>query len=522
MTTGKEFKLNFNRRSIINAILNQNIAMCCDRMYEARRKVFWFAIISRIIVLSLQFFFNFICPDHNADAFKAPTDNSEQISLYDSIVTFLFSGLARWDGEYFLHIAKYGYTYENTLAFYPLYPMLLRIISIPIRKIFFVLNVHSSILITAMLVNIICFVKSAVIFYDLSKAVLKSTSVAYKAAILYCINPATIFFSAVYSESLFAYLSYYSMLRSIKLDPYVSFPVGLSILTRSNGMVNIGFPIYYQLQNLLHTYTEKNVNFSLKTLCQFISKIGTLKIFCLMFNTIIISIIPFILLQTYNYLMFCTPNLNLTFIPEHITNFSIVNNLVLPGNSNVEWCHSKIPMAYSYIQKRYWNIGFLNYYEIKQIPNFILAFPILYIMIRCIKEYFFEHKKYFYTLGFIKVIGNNVETERKKYPTEMLVFVIHGLFLTIFCILFVHIQVSTRLISSASPLIYWYCALSMCYLCPNNDNNLYDDKENVFSKWKVFFLTKKKYTLKDKLIFSYFIGYGVVGCFMFSNFLPWT
>ena len=62
----------------------------------------------------------------------------------------------------------------------------------------------------------------------------------------------------------------------------------------------------------------------------------------------------------------------------------------------------------------------------------------------------------------------------------------------------------------------------MCYLCPNNDNILYDDKENVFSKWKVFFLTKKKYTLKDKLILSYFLGYGVVGCFMFSNFLPWT
>ncbi|KOX76242.1 GPI mannosyltransferase 2 [Melipona quadrifasciata] len=325
-------------------------------MYEARRKIFWFAIISRIIVLSLQFIFNLLCPDHDADAFKSPTDKSEQVSLYDSLITILFGGLARWDGEYFLHIAKYGYTYENTLAFYPLYPLLIRIISVPIKKIFFVLNIHSSVLIAAMLVNVICFVKSAVIFYDLSKAVLKTTNVAYKAAILYCINPATIFFSAAYSESLFAYLTYYSMLRSIKLDPYVSFPIGLSILTRSN--------------------------------------------------------------------------------------------------------------------------------------------------------------------GFIKDAEDNVQTERKKYPTEMLVFVIHGLFLTIFCILFVHIQVSTRLISSASPLIYWYCALLICHTSYND--HLYDDKENVFSKWKIFFLTKKEYSLKDKLIFSYFLGYGVVGCFMFPNFLPWT
>lgn len=306
-----------------------------------RKKIFWFAIISRIIVLNLQFIFNFLFPDHNADAFKSPIDNSEQISSYDNIIIFLFNGLTRWDGQYFLHIAKYGYTYENTLAFYPLYPMLIRITSVSIRKIFFKLNVHSSILIAAVLINIICFVKSAVIFYDLSKIILKTTNIAYIAAILYCINPATIFFSAVYSESLFAYLTFSSMLRSIKLDPYVLIPIGLSILTRSNGMVNVGFPIYYQLKKLFYNYTIKDINFSFKIFYQFIFKIIILKNFCLIFNTIIISIIPFILLQIYNYVMFCIPNQ--IFIPEHIVNFSIINNLVLPGNNN-EWCYFKVPL----------------------------------------------------------------------------------------------------------------------------------------------------------------------------------
>ncbi|XP_017763719.1 PREDICTED: GPI mannosyltransferase 2 [Eufriesea mexicana] len=490
-------------------------------MYDSRRNIFWFAIITRIIVLSLQFIFNILCPDHYADAFRSPIDHSERISLYDNIITYLFSGLAKWDGEYFLHIAKYGYTYENTLAFYPLYPMLIRVTAIFIRTIFFVLNIHSSVLIAAVLINIICFVKSAVVFYDLSKVVLKA-SVAYKAAILYCINPATIFFSAIYSESLFAYLTYYSMLKSIKLDPYVFFPIGLSILTRSNGIVNVGFPVYFELRKLFYTYTEKDANFSLKALYQFIFKITSLKSFCLIFSTIITSIVPLLLLQMYNYIIFCIPNLNQTFIFNHIANSSIINNLVLPGSDNIEWCHLKIPVAYSYIQKKYWNVGFMNYYKIKQIPNFVLAFPILYIMIRCIKEYFFEHKKYFYTLGFIKDIEHNVQTERKKYPIEMLVFVLHGLFLTVFCILFVHIQVSTRLISSASPLIYWYCALSMSDIFYNDDNSIDNNKENIFWKWKVFFLTMKRYTLKNKLIFSYFLGYAVVGCFMFPNFLPWT
>lgn len=491
-------------------------------MYDPRRKVFWFAIISRITILILQFVFNLMCPDHHADAFRSPVADSETVTFCDDIATFLFNGLVRWDGEYFVHIAKYGYVYENTLAFYPLYPMLIRIIAVLIRKIFFLLNTHSSIVIAAVLINSICFVKSAVILYDLTKTVFKKTSIAYKSAIFYCINPASIFFSAIYSESLFAYLTYYSMLGSIRLDPYISFPIGLSILARSNGMVNIGFPIYFGFKKLCDSFLKQYKNFSLKTLSQFILKVSTFQSFCLMCNTIIISIIPFILLQIYNYILFCIPHSNQEFIPEHIVNYATMHNLVLPGDNKTDWCYNKIPMTYTYIQKKYWNVGLFNYYEMKQIPNFILAFPILYVMIKCIREYFSEHKKYSYTLGFIEDVKDKKSIELKKYPTEMFPFIIHGLFLTIFCILFVHIQVSTRLICSASPLMYWYCALTISSeICCNNDI-AYENEENVFSKWKVFFFTQKKYNLKDKLIISYFLGYTILGCFMFSNFLPWT
>nr|XP_003701857.2 PREDICTED: GPI mannosyltransferase 2 [Megachile rotundata] len=489
-------------------------------MYSPQRKILWFAIISRIVVLIFQFIFNILCPDHDADAFKGPISNSEQVSLCDNIITLLFSGLSRWDGEYFIHIAKYGYVYENTLAFYPLYPILIRIIAIPIQKIFFVLNFNSSLILAAVLINFVCFIKSAIIFYDLSKIVLRDKNISYKATILYCINPASIFFSAIYTESLFVYLSYYSMLRSIKLDPYVSFPIALSILTRSNGMVNIGFPIYFRLKSLFHSFLTKHPNFSLKTLSKFMYEITTLKSICVICNIIIISMVPFILLQIHNYIMFCIPNSNYMFTSEHIINYGIKNNLVIAGTNNSEWCNLKIPVAYAYIQKKYWNVGFLNYYEVKQIPNFVLAIPILYIMITCIKEYFLEHKRYFCTLGFIQNFKSKKEIKTKKYPMEMLVFVVHGLFLTVFCILFIHIQVSTRLICSASPLIYWYCALT--YTSDSNNDTAYESEENACSKWKVFFFKQRKYSLQDKLILLYFLGYTGIGCIMFSNFLPWT
>lgn len=495
-------------------------------MYAPRRKVLWFAITIRIAILILQVIFNVSIPDHRADAFKRPLDFAEKISSWDRIINFLFNGLTRWDGEYFLHIARYGYTYENTLAFYPLYPAMIRIIAVILIKIFPFFNIQSTMILAGILINFICFVKSAIIFYDLTECVFQNTTMAYKAAILYCINPASIFFSALYSESMFAYLTFYTMLGSIRGTSMIYLPLALSTLARSNGIVNIGFPAYFGLKSLCNSERiEKHPRkYGMLSTLWHILKLIKLKSYFIILSTIIISLFPLVLLQIYNYMKFCTSTFDKSLMPVHILRYATENNLILPGRINSMWCNASLPLAYSYVQKTYWNVGLLRYYQFKQIPNFILALPILYIMSRCIKEFICEYRDELYLLGFFdsKALKSASATEAKKYPVNTFVFVTHGLFLTIFCLFFIHIQVSTRLLASATPLPYWYCASIMSHKCIDHVDLRYETDENMCSKWKVFFLFQKRYTLQDKFILFYFVGYTFVGCFMFSNFLPWT
>ncbi|KAI8434173.1 hypothetical protein MSG28_012289, partial [Choristoneura fumiferana] len=86
-------------------------------------KLLWFAFSTRVMVLVLQAVTNFIIPDHVANVFVSPEDANLRRTWGDAAVDTLLGGLKRWDAQYFIHIAQYGYTYENCLAFFPFFPL---------------------------------------------------------------------------------------------------------------------------------------------------------------------------------------------------------------------------------------------------------------------------------------------------------------------------------------------------------------------------------------------------------------
>lgn len=95
--------------------------------------------------------------------------------------------------------------------------------------------------------------------------------------------------------------------------------------------------------------------------------------------------------------------------------------------------------AYSFVQGHYWGVGFLKYYKPQQIPNFLLALPILALSI----------------IDGAAYISSTAAKRKQKLGEKSCPHVCHTLFLGVFALLFVHVQISTRLISTSSPAIFW-------------------------------------------------------------------
>ncbi|XP_033751632.1 GPI mannosyltransferase 2-like [Pecten maximus] len=512
-------------------------------MADEESKLWRFAVQSRLVLFFMQFIFNSCVPDHQPDVFNPPITDKDSWNMADSTVNLVLGGFIRWDGIYFLHISEHGYTYENCLAFFPLYPMLVRLLGNSVLLPLQVLMTYRSVLvISAFVINQILFIKTAMILYKFGRNILNSDLLAYKAALLFCINPASIFMSAPYSEILFSYLIFSGMdmfERNFKVSASVLF--GLSALARSNGLLYFGLIIHkkckdtVRLLKVLYPMTRTDVR-SIPTALWTV--IWIILIPLLIYTVLCIS--PFFGYQYLAYQWFCkdtTSNMH-----KLIFDYGISQGYRITAYNSTVWCRDSVPLIYSYIQKNHWNVGFMNYYQFKQIPNFLLATPVTLLCISVISCYLRLNWKTVCTLDLmddyeeLKKTDKAIQSERDFRNRKLLPYIVHLFFLTIFGWLFAHIQILTRMLFSSSPVLYWYAARIIT-------KETTDSSKPNFNKWDVLRNSRREgiqvlddsqrnvlidqilscgQSYKSKLVFVYFLGYFVVGTFLFSNFLPWT
>ncbi|KAK9686523.1 Mannosyltransferase (PIG-V) [Popillia japonica] len=117
---------------------------------ECKKLITKYAIGSRLIIFLLQLLSNTVIPDHDAKVFLYPKMNFTTTPL-DNIIHLMLDGFSKWDAQYFVHIALYGYTYENTTAFFPLYPFIQLVLAFVILLLYILLTISPFILVQSIL-----------------------------------------------------------------------------------------------------------------------------------------------------------------------------------------------------------------------------------------------------------------------------------------------------------------------------------------------------------------------------------
>lgn len=493
---------------------------------------------------------------------------------------------------------------EQAHAFLPLFPLAIRYTTKLLMKTipFCILppTYEATACLSAIAVNMLAFVIAAISLYDLTTFLLKRESLenssnattdgdhskqrlqnetshrllAQTAAELFCINPAGVFFTAAYSESVFAMLTftghamaargqYYRCQRQrVDIDAedmpkrccgswcyenvyWVASTVlwMLASYTRSNGTFSSIWLLLVCISNCSHFIAINHREKERKRTARIANKCLSLLLYYCLLAMLVAYPVCYHDQRGYNF--HCVePMQNSVSLPQHTPAWCNRNGTV-DGNF----------LLYAHVQRKHWNVGLFRYYEMKQVPNFILALPVLVLSFASAASWIGRswnrhmHQPIgtngegrlegvfgvikgvirwsFLALGASSCDCYSSQQQRKETNGHLLNSdMLHGpKFLSYYAILagfalvgtfLVHVQISTRLICSSCPAFYWFVSsLVTPFFVTGQDSN---GKKMFSGDARVFgFTPRMPFT-----IYCYFALYNVLGFVMHVNWLPWT
>lgn len=377
------------------------------------------AIYSRVVVILAAILGTIFTSTYDSSPMLAPHLGCNMWVVY------LTDPWVRWDAVYHLDIVLKSYQFEQQFAFFPAYPAMVHIARTMLFPKQFQICQAQAAIIAGLLISNFSFVLAAVVLHRLAIQLRLSPRISRTAAILFCINPASIFMSSLYTESLFALLSFYGMLNSELGHDFLSaVTFAIAACTRSNGIVYAGFFIWKLVSPYHHSSVMKKI---------------------LLTAYALLVCVPFIVFQWVGYNFFCP-------------------------DTALLWCSKSIPLIYSHVQSHYWDVGFLRYYTLQQLPNFILAIPLLIVGSYSIYSFVKANPLRFFTIGYIN--GNN---KVKNYHL-MMPYMYLLAFMLFMVTTMMHVQVVIRFFTPV-PIIYftvstlmhgsisekWWANIYLCY-----------------------------------------------------------
>ncbi|KAF2261594.1 GPI mannosyltransferas-like protein 2 [Lojkania enalia] len=277
----------------------------------------------------------------------------------------LILNLFRWDALYFVNVAQRGYVYEQEWAFSWAYTRILNIATT------FLSNDSSPSLrhyiFTGVVLSNLCHLGSAIVLYLLLKTITtrrENGRIPFIASVLHIISPAGMFLCAPYAEALFSFLNFFGMLlyasakctkKSTKL-----LVVGQDILLLASGL-------FFAAATAIRSNGLLSGLIFLFDVARSLSPVFSLRLTTLDIRRLVVTcvagsltVVGYIGPQLLAYREYCA-----------------TSRTDLGGRP---WCNSMIPSIYSWVQSTYWNVGFLQYWTLSNLPLFVLASPMLWLL----------------------------------------------------------------------------------------------------------------------------------------------
>lgn len=170
-------------------------ASLLTRVWNAQ-EYFWITrplaafLITRVIVLAAAYFAEVFIPGATGEGLYHVDPNNIFLDVW-----------ARWDSGFYLSIVGKGYFFElgqqSSVAFFPLYPLLMS----------FLMPIAGSALAAGVLISNACLLGGLVFLYRLTELEFGDARTAWRTVFYIAAFPTAFFFSAVYTESTFLFMS---------------------------------------------------------------------------------------------------------------------------------------------------------------------------------------------------------------------------------------------------------------------------------------------------------------------------
>lgn len=326
--------------------------------------------------------------------------SSSTASPYNDIITTILNKLITWDSVYFNDLFVNDIAYEHQFVFCPGW---IKLISLLPSTNYYQLQLWS------ILISNGDHFASVLVLYYLSKTIYDSR-ISYISSLMMVVSPAGVFLTTNYSENLSnltTLLTIYLYYKAIDFN---------NVTTRSNKSIKSIW--LYLLSGIVCAFSFTVRANSLLLGILYLVDLYDFSIIDQNLRSSVLSIITGSILGTtflgqnkYHYLTFC------------------------PQRQG--WCLNKFPSLFLYAQSHYWDNGFLSYWSLNNIPNFILVAPVL-----------------LWNCYSVRTMWKVLPQYRKLLPLVVLnaLIIIGGVF-------FWNVQILNR-ITSFSPLIYWTLALN--------------------------------------------------------------